>query len=258
MISKNKIKLIHSLKQKKYREKEGLFIAEGPKVVADMMDRMEPKIVVATQSWLKDNDLTKCEKCETIIATEQELRNISLLQHPQDVLALFGIDDYSKDFSISPKFISGKELLIGLDGIQDPGNLGTIIRIADWFGIRTVLCSYDTVDVFNPKVVQATMGSLARVDVVYCDLVALTKNMPKEIPLFATSLKGENIYECSLPASGLIIMGNEGNGVSKEVCNNADQLLFIPSFQTSQSSPDSLNVAVATAIVCSEFRRKTI
>ncbi|MCQ2208297.1 MAG: RNA methyltransferase [Paludibacteraceae bacterium] len=144
-----------------------------------------------------------------------------------------------------------------LDRVQDPGNLGTIIRIADWFGIRNIVCSNDTVDVFNPKTVQATMGALARVKVHYADLVPFLKSLPNDFPVFGTFLEGDNIYQMDLPQKAVIIMGNEGNGISKEVGQLVNKKLFIPSFPPNEPTSESLNVAVATAITCAEFRRRT-
>ena len=147
------------------------------------------------------------------------------------------------------------QLVLGLDGVQDPGNLGTIIRIADWFGINTIICSPDTADAFNPKVVQATMGSIARVKIAYTPLAAFIKSLPTTYPVYATLLDGDNIYETTLSQHGLIVMGNEGNGISQEVRQCISNKLLIPTFATSPDKADSLNVAIATAIVCSEFRR---
>ena len=148
-------------------------------------------------------------------------------------------------------------LCLALDDIQDPGNLGTIIRLADWFGIENIFCSHGTVDVYNPKVIQATMGALARVKLHYCDLVKLITSV-KDIPIFGTFLDGNNIYGEDLSKNGLIIMGNEGNGVSKEVSKLINKKLYIPNYPTSRETSESLNVAIATAIVCAEFRRRSM
>ena len=145
-------------------------------------------------------------------------------------------------------------LYLALDGVQDPGNLGTIIRIADWFGINTIYCSTDTADVWNPKVVQATMGSIARVSLYYTDLPQMLKSA--EVPVYGTLLDGENIYSQSLSSDGVIVMGNEGNGLSAPVRELVDRKLLIPSFNSSPDMAESLNVAIATAITCSEFRRR--
>ncbi|EKC70747.1 tRNA/rRNA methyltransferase, partial [human gut metagenome] len=141
------------------------------------------------------------------------------------------------------------------DGVQDPGNLGTIIRIADWFGITHIYCSQDTADVYNPKVVQATMGSIARVKVEYGDLLGLVESLPADVPVYGTLLDGDNIYQQKLENRGLIVMGNEGKGISPALAKKVNHKLLIPNFPEGRATADSLNVAIATAITCSEFRR---
>lgn len=245
MLSKNKMKLIKSLVQKKNRERERLFVAEGPKVVGDL--------------------LAAGFQAEVLIDEEEEVRRVSFLQHPQGVLGVFRIPDNEGIDIASLKIQLSHELILALDGIQDPGNLGTIIRIADWFGITTLLCSHQTADAYNPKVVQATMGSLARVRIVYTDLCKmlhqLCTNSPGDrntIPVYGTLLDGSNIYEQHLTTNGLIVMGNEGNGISPEVRKMVNHKLLIPNFHVQSTSADSLNVAIATAITCSEFRRREL
>lgn len=233
---------------KKNRQKENLFVAEGPKVVADLMEAYTPERLVATEEWFKDNGL-KVRPVDVIV-DEEELRKISFLQHPQQVMALFAIPRHRADISVCRH-----ELCLALDRVQDPGNLGTIIRIADWFGITTIFCSHDTADAFNPKVVQATMGSIAHVRIVYTDLCALLDAADADMPVYATSLAGSDIYGQQLSSYGLIVMGNEGNGVSPEVMSKVNRTLFIPSFNDG-SKADSLNVAIATAVTCAEFRRQ--
>lgn len=248
MISKNQLKLIHSLEQKKYRTQNNLFVAEGPKTVGDLMRRMRPKMIFATQEWL---DRNAADGILTVCVSETELRQISFQQHPQEVLALFPLPapshatDDAKD-----------NIILALDGIQDPGNLGTIIRIADWFGIDTILCSQNTADAFSPKVVQATMGSIARVNIVYCDLVQMLTDIAADgVPVYGTLLDGSNIYSQKLTANGVIVMGNEGNGISEQVRALVTHKLLIPSFTKSDDHAESLNVAIATAVTLSEFRR---
>ncbi|MBR1620541.1 MAG: RNA methyltransferase [Prevotella sp.] len=253
MISKNKIKLIHSLKQKKHRDNERLFIAEGPKVVSDLIDFFPPTAIFCMEQWISNNHRLIGNETEINIVSEEELRKISQLQNPQKVLALFSIEKYNNKFIT--KKISSDKLSIALDGIQDPGNLGTIIRIADWFGIENIICSNESADVFNPKVIQATMGSIARVNVFYTNLYAYLNSLPEDFPIYATLLDGENVYKKQLTSGGIIVMGNEGNGISPEIKKIITNKLYIPTFQTSTNKADSLNVAVATAIVCSEFRR---
>ncbi len=236
MISKNQLKAVRQLEMKKYRTREGLFVAEGPKVVGDLLRcGFRPAMLFATPEW---------NGSDAQLVTDDELRKLSFLQHPQQVLAVFPIPDVQPAAQKS-------QLALVLDGVQDPGNLGTIIRIADWFGISTIFCSEDTADAWNPKVVQATMGSIARVQIVYCDLQQLLKNTT--LPVYGTLLDGNNIYEQELKPEGYIVMGNEGNGISAPIRQLVTHRLLIPSFRP---GAESLNVAIATAITCSEFRRR--
>ena len=253
-ISKNQIKFIRQLEQKKFRRREGLFVAEGTKVVGDLLAHYQPHSIFATPDWLAEHPTvpkTVPEPAEGSIVTEvtpDELSRISFQQHPQQVLALFPIPSHS--FTFSPFHLS-----LALDGIQDPGNLGTIIRIADWFGIQTIFCSEDTVDAWNPKVVQATMGSIARVNIIYISLTKLIDSLPADYPVYGTLLDGDNIYTQTLTPHGLIVMGNEGNGISPEIRQKVNHRLLIPSYRTDDTA-ESLNVAIATAITCAEFRRR--
>ena len=251
MISKNQIKYVRQLEQKKFRKQEGLFIAEGHKVVGDLLRAgYIPKMLFATEKWLKENQLLILHSSFLISSvTDDELRRLSLQQHPQQVLALFPIPP------LNSKFLILNSLALALDGVQDPGNLGTIIRIADWFGISNIICSEDTVDAYNPKVVQATMGSIARVNIIYTNLLELLDGLPADFPVYGTLLDGENIYTQELTPHGLIIMGNEGNGISDAVRQRVNRRLLIPDFHNGDTA-DSLNVAIATAITCSEFRRR--
>ena len=250
MFSKNKIKYIHSLNIKKKRDACNVFIAEGPKSVEDILRHQQAKTIIATEQWLQLHPQFQDKIEETICVTEDELHKVSLLQSPQQVMGIFE----QIHPNITPSDILNK-LAIGLDGIQDPGNLGTIIRIADWFGIDTILCSENTVDIYNPKVVQATMGSISRVKVMYTSLPKFIKQLPPTYPIYSTELDGTNIYNKELSATGLIIMGNEGNGISTEVRNLVKNKLLIPTYSKFDDKADSLNVAIATAVVCSEFRR---
>lgn len=247
MISKNKIKYIRSLELKKNRNKEGKFVAEGFKVVDDLLALQPADLIVAIQEWLHGKHLAA--QTEVIEVTEEELKKVSFLQHPQQVLAVFR-QAQDGDFSINTQ-----ELSLALDGVQDPGNLGTIIRIADWFGITHIYCSQDTADVYNPKVVQATMGSIARVKVEYGNLLALVESLPADVPVYGTLLDGDNIYQQQLENRGLIVMGNEGKGISPALAKKVNRRLLIPNFPEGRATADSLNVAIATAITCSEFRR---
>ena len=247
MISKNQQKFIRQLEQKKYRKREGLFVAEGTKVVGDLLKRYTPEAIYSTQQWQAPDGITPQ------IVTDEELQRISFQQHPQQVLALFPIPSQAGDYP--HKLLNEQTLTLALDGVQDPGNLGTIIRIADWFGVNTLICSEDTADAWNPKVVQATMGSLARVNIIYTSLTTLLDYLPDNFPVYGTFLDGKDIYTEQLTSGGLIIMGNEGNGISEEVRQRVNHRLLIPNFHQGETA-DSLNVAIATAITCSEFRRR--
>ena len=252
MISKAKIKYIRSLELKKNRLADNVFGAEGPKVVGDLLRVMRARLIVATQEWMSCNE-SECHGAEIIEVSADELRKVSFLQTPQDVLAVFNMPD--RNDSDNCEVPIGK-LSLALDGVQNPGNLGTIIRIADWFGITEIFCSTDTADAFNPKVVQATMGSIARVSIRYVNLSEMLSTLPDGFPVYGTFLDGEDIYQQTLSDEGLIIMGNEGNGISHEVGRLINRRLLIPNFSTSEDRAESLNVAIATAITCSEFRRK--
>lgn len=247
-LSKNKIKYIRSLKEKKFRTEYGTFVAEGNKLVGDLLPHMKCQLLVATSSFLLDIDTSNIE--EVIEVSESQLAQASFLQNPQQVLAVFY--QTNSEIDIDPS----TELLLALDGIQDPGNLGTIIRLADWYGIRHILCSYDTVDVYNPKVVQATMGALARVNIHYSDLVEFLVEH-KDIPVYGTLLDGNDMYKQHLTPNGIIIMGNEGNGIRSEIQQMITNKLYIPNYPPDSLTSESLNVAIATAIVCAEFRRRS-
>jgi TrmH family RNA methyltransferase len=240
MISKNQIKFVRQLEQTKFRKKEQLFVAEGPKVVGDLLRAgFNAYQIFATNEW-KHNGLAFQE------VSKEELQKLSFLQHPQEVLAVFEIP--------SKEQASSSPLSLALDDVQDPGNLGTIIRIADWFGITTIYCSEDTADCYNPKVVQATMGSLAHINIVYTDLEALLRQY--DGPIYGTLLDGQNIYQQELSSEGIIVMGNEGNGISPAIRQLVTHKLLIPNYNPSSETAESLNVAIATAITCAEFRRR--
>lgn len=265
MLSKNNIKIIHSLQYKKFRSREGLFVAEGAKTVADLMTTFHAERVFVSEEKKADRDdispllqhITKETACEYV--TSDELQRISFLQHPQGVLALFRLPDSNQQGITDAE----NGLTIVLDGVQDPGNMGTIIRTADWFGIRNVVCSPDSADAYAPKVVQATMGSLARVRVIYTELVGYLSALRPDKPIYGTFLNGKNIFEERLSNDGIVIMGNEGNGISDTVARHVTHRLTIPryseqpTYSTATTGAESLNVAIATAIVCSAFRRNT-
>lgn len=252
MISKAKIKYIKSLQHKKIRNSEGVFVAEGHKVVGDLLTSYRAKIIVATSEWIKANDIINSD--EIIEVTEDELSRVSFLQHPQMVLAIFQVFEYSDPIIKD----NDDNLYLALDGVQDPGNLGTIIRIADWFGITDIYCSNDTADIYNPKVVQATMGSIARVRLHYTDLKKFIGSLPPKYPVYGTLLEGTDIYKEELSANGIIVMGNEGNGISPEIRKMINRKLLIPNYPAGRETAESLNVAIATAVTCAEFRRRMI
>ena len=347
-LSKNKIKLISSLRLKKYRDELSLFVAEGPKLVSDLLKCFSPKIIVSTQAWLDENSPSAEEII--VVSSADDLKSVTQLSSPSPVLAVF----YKKECSfisnsvqasskkslnsipaesvpqefnspsslspnnggfasnpitnitnplspdsrnqkevlnslnqseyftnplspvsrnqkevlnslnqseyftnpLSPDFFKEKRLILAIDSVQDPGNLGTIIRIADWFGINDIVCSETTVDVYNFKTIQATMGALCNVNIHYINLkdfcaIAASYNWP----LYGTFLDGEVIYNAKLTDFGVIIMGNEGNGISSDIADLVSNRLYIPDYPLGKSYSESLNVAVATSIVCNEFRR---
>lgn len=250
MITKNQIKQITALSQKKHRDETNSFVAEGTKLIQDLAPFFTCKLLVATKEWLLEHDKILAQ--ETVEATLDELKKASSLKNPQGVLAVFQQPESSflwDDVST--------QLSLALDTVQDPGNLGTIIRIADWFGIRQVFCSELCADVYGSKTVQATMGALARVQVHYVNLNDfLHACNEKQLPVYGTFLDGENIYEKELNACGIIVMGNEGNGISTEIEEHISEKILFPNYPEGTPTSESLNVAMATALVCSEFRRR--
>lgn len=252
MLSKNDIKDIKALGQKKFREERRLFVVEGEKLVEEALR--------------SGYDVVAHYRIEDI--GPEAMSRISQLTHPSPVLAVVRMPAPEAPAPIGPD-----ELVLALDGVRDPGNLGTIIRIADWFGIRRILASEDTVEVYNPKVVQATMGAIFRVRVHYCDLKSEVERVvfrdasissasgtkyqsETERKVYGTFLEGDNIYEAPLTQGGIIVMGSEANGISPEVAASVTQKLFIPPYPKDARTSESLNVAVATAITLSEFRRR--
>jgi TrmH family RNA methyltransferase len=250
MLSKNKIKLISSLSQKKFRDETGLFVAEGTKLVLDLATAFHCSLLIATPDWFKNNRELQAD--ELIEAAENEISKISNQKSPQGVFAVFVKPGYKPNMvELSDK------LSLALDDVQDPGNLGTIIRIADWFGISDIFCSEHCADAFNTKTVQATMGALARVKVHTVNLVEFLASIDGKIPIFGTFMNGENMYEKTLSQHGIIVMGNEGNGISPNVERFVTEKLLIPNYPAGQPTSESLNVGVATALVCGEFRRRS-
>lgn len=219
-------------------------------MVSELLKNTPCSLLLATSDYLAENAVPRLG--ELLEVTEDELRKASFLKTPQQVLGVFEIPAHEKE-SVD----WDKSLVLMLDGIQDPGNLGTIVRLADWYGIEHIVCSPDTADVYNPKVVQATMGALARVKLHYTDLAECLSEHP-DVPVYGTFLDGENIYGQTLSANGAIVMGNEGKGIRPEVARLINRRLFVPSFPPERESSESLNVAVATAVVCAEFRRRLL
>ncbi len=243
MVTKSQIKFVRSLQQKKFRDETGCFVAEGDKLINELREAFELELLIT-----HDN------------ATSKEIEQMSSLRTPQGSIAVFK----QRPLAHSSQLIAhSSQLYLALDTIQDPGNLGTIIRTADWFGINHIFCSKDTADCYNPKVVQATMGALARVEIHYVDLPAFLTTLPTDMPIYGTLLSGKNIYKEQLTPHGVIIMGNEGNGISPEVQSHITHPLLIPSYphatpeamQGATSHVESLNVAIATAITLSTFRQ---
>jgi TrmH family RNA methyltransferase len=249
MLSKNRIKLIQSLSHRKNRDENELFIAEGPKLIKDLEVGFQCEYLFFTEEH--EALSLKINAKEKELISKDQLDKISLQKNPQGILAVFRMR--KKD---NPDIqIASKELVLMLDDIQDPGNLGTIIRIADWFGIQQIFCSVGTADVYNPKVIQATMGALARVQLSYIN-ISETLSKASGIPVYGTFLEGKNIYGEQLTPHGIIILGNEGNGISPETASRVTSKLLIPGFPADIVTSESLNVAVATGIVCAEFRRR--
>ncbi|WP_396158436.1 TrmH family RNA methyltransferase [Flavobacterium sp.] len=249
MVSKSQIKLITSLQLKKYRNEHQLFIAEGVKVIQELiLSNLVLEHLFMTEAIFEDVIISK----KTLV-TEQDMKRISALSSPSPCLAIFKIPKPSK--------IENKGLIVALDDIRDPGNLGTIIRLCDWFGVKQLVCSPETVDVYNPKVIQATMGSITRVNINYVDLnVFISETM---LPVFGTFMHGNNIYNEKLPNEAILILGNEANGISSRIEKSIKNKIAIPRFPSAVGNAscgdiqqtESLNVATATAIFLSEFRR---
>jgi TrmH family RNA methyltransferase len=245
MLSKSQISFIKSLHQKKYRKESGLFLVEGMKSITEFLNSQYSvqSIYCLAAHIPKLPKLSQKQKVFEV--SEQDLTKISTLKTPQEALAILEIpkeDDFTR-------LKAKQELVFVLDGVQDPGNLGTIIRTLDWFGFDKIICSPDTVEVYNPKVVQATMGSLARVKVAYADLKELLSE--EKLPIYGTLLAGKNIFEVKWPSSGYVILGSEGNGISKEIKALVTEAVTIPG----AGHTESLNVAISAAICCTEIKR---
>ncbi|MBK8808092.1 MAG: RNA methyltransferase [Bacteroidales bacterium] len=251
MLSKNKIKYINSLKQKKYRDLHNCFVAEGSKIILDLLaSGVEIELLVVNKQSV-DKYTIPTTNIELFIVEDADIDKVTVLNSLPDSVAVFK--------KKSGKFCFErleKELVLFLDSVQDPGNLGTIIRTADWFGIKAVCCSMTTADVYNQKVIQATMGAIGRVEVYYFDSNLFFNEIPSGAAIYGTFLEGENVYNLPLSHNGVIVMGNEGNGISEQTAKWVNSKLFIPHFPHDRKNSESLNVAMATGIVLSEFRRR--
>ena len=239
MVGKSQIKFIKSLLQKKYRNQHGMFFVEGLKTVQELLDAgFEPHKIYTT-----GNELMTAGYTQVALISVTELKKISNLKNPNKVLGIFKFP--------GKKPIDERGWILALDDIRDPGNLGTIIRLCDWFGINHMVCSENTVDFYNPKVLQATMGSIARVNIVYTDLVQYIK--ASQLPVYGTFMDGDSVYNIRLPQKGILVMGNEAHGISNDIKNLVNQAISIPQFGSART--ESLNVATATAIFLNEIKR---
>ena len=255
MLSKNKIKFIKSLDNKKSRDESGQFIIEGDKIVSEFINAgRNINLLVAQTKWIETLPEQALQNIEDIIDVENnELKKISSLRTPHNVLAIVN----KTEFLINWNEIL-QDLTLVLETIQDPGNLGTIIRTAAWFGIGNIICSPDSVDVFNQKVIQASMGAILRVKVHYTNLFDFMNRISESnFPVYGACLDGKPVYDCDLSANGIILLGNESAGISSSLKKYITQKIRIPFFSDTTEGIDSLNVSMAAAIICSEFRRKT-
>lgn len=253
-VTNNLRKQVRQLAQAKHRRELGLFCAEGTKCVLDTLGAFSVDTLIATRAWLDAHPDTGVDDGRIALATAADLERMTSLTTAPQVIAVYKIPDNKPDISA----LAGK-LTVALDRVQDPGNLGTIMRVCDWMGVRTILASNDTVDLYNPKVVQATMGSISRVKVYYTHLPAtLLELRSAGMPVYGTFLDGKDIYTTPLTAEGVIVMGNEGNGVSDAVAAAVTHRLYIPPYPPQSVTAESLNVSMATAITLAEFRRRII
>ena len=252
MLSKNRIKQITSLQQKKFRNESRTFVAEGHKVVMELLrSPVVVREIFATDDWIAQH-AAKFHGVKITAADDAEIKKISAMQTACNVVAEVEMKP-SKPFSLD-----ADSLYLALDSVRDPGNFGTIVRIANWFGISTILASDDCVDLYNPKVIQASMGSAFRVDVHYCNLPQTLAAAQKiGLPVYGTFLDGDNIYTASLTGKGIVVLGNEGHGILPETAAQITRRILIPCGASAAEAPESLNVATATAVVCSEFYRQS-
>ena len=242
---------------KKFRDAEQSFVAEGPKAVADLLSLLPCRLLYATPHFLQDLPAAVLQSVGQIHeVTPGDIERLSLLRAPREAVAVFERPSWSNVPGETLAHLPAAELCLALDGVQDPGNVGTIVRLADWFGITHLFASPDTADVFAPKVVQATMGSVGRVQVHYLDLPGFLRRLPADVPVYGTFLDGRNLYAQNLQPHGVLVMGNEGRGISPSVAQLTNRRLYIPNYPPGRATGESLNVAVATAIVCAAFRQE--
>lgn len=253
MLSKNKQKYLRSLAFKKHRDADNCFIAEGPKVVEELLPHFHCCLLAGTADFLARHADARADATEHI--TQQELEQVSSLKTPREAIAVFR---KKEETAPRPSELFPGSLCLALDSVQDPGNLGTIVRLADWFGVDSIFCSPDCADAYSPKTVQATMGALARVHIYYIELHSFLSEASRSVPVYGTFLEGENIYEKTLTPGGILVMGNEGKGISPRLAGCIRQRLLIPNYPAGRPTSESLNVAVATAVACAEFRRQAL
>ncbi len=246
-MTKADIQLVRALNDKRGRDEHGLFVAEGEKLITEIRSSaLKIRKIFALEGLFSGTNVE--------VVGPKEMERLSLLKTPSKALAVVEIPRYT----IHPEQLRGR-LTLALDEVQNPGNLGTIIRLADWFGITEILCSHNSADCFNPKVVQATMGAILRVKVHYCDLAqTLARAAEADIPIYGTFLEGESLYKADLTTDGIIVMGNEGRGISPAIGECVNRKLLIPPYPAERPTSESLNVAMATGIICAEFRRRAI
>jgi len=252
MLTKKEIKHYNSLQRKKHRDQEQSFLVEGRRSVAELLStNFSIRAILALPEWIEENPQAAASNAPVVECAPQELHKISSLQSPPSVIAVV---NYKKAV---PAPLATDQLILALDTIQDPGNLGTIIRTADWFGIRHIVCTHQTADQYNPKVVQATMGALARVDLCYTHLPQyISENKRAGVTIYGTLLSGTDMYSQPIGQHGVIVLGNEGNGISAPIASLVDKALYIPHYPQGSTQVESLNVGIAAAIVCAEFRRR--
>lgn len=250
-ISESLRKKVASLDTPRHRRQEGLFKAEGTKCVLDTVGHFELRLITATAKWLESYDLPLPSE-KVYVARPADMERMSHLSTPPQVIAVYEIPDVKFDLTEVEN-----NLVIALDGVQDPGNLGTIVRVADWFGINDIICSGDCADIYGPKAVMATMGALSRVKIHQCNLEDVLEKISHIAPVYGTFLDGENIFEAYLPANGVIVMGNEGKGISSSVAKTVTKRLKIPSYPANRPTSESLNVAMACSITVAEFRSRS-